>query len=162
MQCSALGGLKMALKLNFWFIHIRNSYVPSFQQKLIIIRYSCRRCQRIYFVVLQSRSLVVTTRISHNYQVLSDDGNRIIIPHGNFKFCKNKSTHQSTTASDVLPLIPPNTVEYLGRKILPNTQRAFTRQCPLLTKRCENNKTDFGWWVLSKLSNIAWRILARG
>ncbi len=31
-------------------------------------------------------SLAVATRISHNYQVLLDDGNRIIIPHGNFKF----------------------------------------------------------------------------
>ncbi len=30
-------------------------------------------------------SLAVATRISHNYQVLLDDGNRIIIPQGNFK-----------------------------------------------------------------------------
>ncbi len=30
-------------------------------------------------------SLTVATRISHNYQVLLDDGNRIIIPQGNFK-----------------------------------------------------------------------------
>ncbi len=27
----------------------------------------------------------MATRISHNYQVLLDDGNRIIIPKGNFK-----------------------------------------------------------------------------
>ena len=31
-------------------------------------------------------SLAVATRISNNYQVLLDDGNRIIIPQGNFKF----------------------------------------------------------------------------
>ncbi len=33
-------------------------------------------------------SLTVATRILHNYQVLLDDGNRIIlvIPQGNFKF----------------------------------------------------------------------------
>ncbi len=31
-------------------------------------------------------SLKVATRMSHNYQVLLDDGNRIIIPQGNFKF----------------------------------------------------------------------------
>ncbi len=31
-------------------------------------------------------SLAVATRISHNYQVLLDDGNRIMIPQGNFKF----------------------------------------------------------------------------
>ena len=31
-------------------------------------------------------SLAVATRISHYYQVLLDDGNRIIIPQGNFKF----------------------------------------------------------------------------
>ncbi len=30
-------------------------------------------------------SLAVATRMSHNYQVLLDDGNRIIIPQGNFK-----------------------------------------------------------------------------
>ncbi len=30
-------------------------------------------------------SLAVSTRISHNYQVLLDNGNRIIIPQGNFK-----------------------------------------------------------------------------
>ncbi len=30
-------------------------------------------------------SLAVATRISHKYQVLLDDGNRIIIPQGNFK-----------------------------------------------------------------------------
>ena len=30
-------------------------------------------------------SLAGATRISHNYQVLLDDGNRIIIPRGNFK-----------------------------------------------------------------------------
>ncbi len=34
-------------------------------------------------------SLSVATRISHNYQVLLDDGNRIIIPQGNFKFSNN-------------------------------------------------------------------------
>ncbi len=31
-------------------------------------------------------SLAVATRISLKYQVLLDDGNRIIIPQGNFKF----------------------------------------------------------------------------
>ncbi len=35
-------------------------------------------------------SLAVATRISHNYQVLSDDGNRIIIPLGNYKFSAGK------------------------------------------------------------------------
>ncbi len=94
--------------------NVYNSYVPSCQQHLIIMRYSCRHCQRIDFVEFiqayhgQSRvertstldwpwpvssckfykvdSLAVATRISHNYQVLLDDGNRIIIPQGNFKF----------------------------------------------------------------------------
>ncbi len=46
------------------------SYVPSCQQHLIIRQYS----------------LAVATRISPNYQVLLDDGNRIIFPQGNFKF----------------------------------------------------------------------------
>ena len=32
-------------------------------------------------------SLAVATRIWHNYQVLSDDGNRIRIPQGNYKLC---------------------------------------------------------------------------
>ncbi len=35
-------------------------------------------------------SLAVATRISHNYQVLLDDGNRIVIPQGNFKFFLQK------------------------------------------------------------------------
>ncbi len=40
-----------------------------------------RACVKFYKV----DSLAVATRISHNYQVLLDDGNRIIIPQGNFK-----------------------------------------------------------------------------
>ncbi len=38
-------------------------------------------CEKFYEV----DSLAAATRISHNYQVLLDDGNRIIIPRGNFK-----------------------------------------------------------------------------
>ncbi len=37
-------------------------------------------CGKLYKV----DSLAVATRISHNFQVLLDDGNRIIIPQGNF------------------------------------------------------------------------------
>ncbi len=37
-------------------------------------------------LVLQSLFFGSGTRISHNYQVLLDDGNRIIIPQGNFNF----------------------------------------------------------------------------
>ncbi len=39
-------------------------------------------CGKFY----EGDSLAVATRISYNYQVLLDDGNRIIIPQGNFKF----------------------------------------------------------------------------
>ncbi len=35
-------------------------------------------------------SLAVATRISHNYQVLLDHGNRIIIPQGNSKVDTHK------------------------------------------------------------------------
>ncbi len=37
-------------------------------------------------------SLAVATRMSHNYQVLLDDGNRIIIPQGNFLNCFKRIT----------------------------------------------------------------------
>ncbi len=71
----------------YWTVHIKckifpaihtqvtscnlNSYVPSCQQHLILIRYSCRHCQRIGFVEPST---------SHH-----GHGNRIIIPQGNFK-----------------------------------------------------------------------------
>ncbi len=67
--------------------------IASCQQHVIIMWFSCRHCQRIDFVELTQApeaspglytfykfdSLAVATRISHNYQVQFDDGNRIII-----------------------------------------------------------------------------------
>ncbi len=56
-------------------------------------------------------SLAVATRILHNYQVLLDDGNRIIIPQGNFKFyfCILMGVlkmSSSVTGSKIMPGFP--------------------------------------------------------
>ncbi len=52
-------------------------------------------------------SLAMATRISHKYQVLLDDGNRIIIPHRNVKILHKINQNNSFQAKKYkhLPII---------------------------------------------------------
>ncbi len=89
-------------------------------------------------------SLAVATRISHNYQALLDDGNRIIISQWNFKiYYPDHSTTTDDHFSSCLDIFQLSMALYFSlsngtllERIVPHISILLSTECVLLFNLC--------------------------